>query len=434
VVNENIRQLAEELRKQKKFAEATVQYEILWSQSRTECSEWDGWGYAFCLRKTNETKKALDICREVYKLKPDFEQIRSLYGWCIYDLEIKKSDKKIKDNEAEFFRAAKAIMELTSPGQFSPYIRTIFRIIDYLKKSRQNYPAGNILVWLDRISPDMLSTECGTGKDEDGKIMEYASDLEKWYSEKCKALFKIRQYGECINIGQEAVLRIDRFHTNNDVWIQYRIALARGYLGEKDESIKNLKILYSKKKDWFIPMGISKMYFDLADFVPALKYASEAALAPGPKDLSARWGLYMHLGKVLLALEKQDEAKDHVLLAYKLRKEKGWKEIAGLSTLITQLKVNLSDERSVNRIQKNLTSCWKKIVYADKKQISGKVKNLVGKGRSGFITGDDGQDYYFKITSFQNQKEDVKPGAHVIFYVQSNPDERCDSAIDIELA
>lgn len=431
--HEEIRQFAEELRKQQKYTEATEQYEILWNQSRSECSEWDGWGYAFCLRKISQTTKALEICREVYRFKSDFEYIRSLYGWCVYDLEIKKSDDKIKNNENDFFKAAKAVIDLTSPGQFSPYIRTIFRVIDYLKNNRQNYPARAILDWLEKISPDILSTEYGTGKDKDGKLIEYASDFEKWYSEKCKALFEINQYEECVRIGQEALSRIGKFHTDNDVWFQYRIALAKGNMGEKEKAIQSLKNILLRKKDWFLLMEISKMYFDLSDLESALKYASEAALAPGPKELNFRWELYMLLGKILQAQTNLDQAKDHVLLALKLRQEKGWKEITALSSLTAELQVDVKDGRSITQIQKNLMDFWKGIVHVDQKQISGKIKNLVGEGRSGFIIGDDGKDYYFKVKSFQHRQRDIKPGMRVRFYIQPSSDDRCDTAIDLEL-
>lgn len=431
--HEIIQQLAEDLRKQQKYTEATQQYEILWNQNRLECSEWDGWGYAFCLRKIGQTTKALEICREVYKLKPDFEYIRSLYGWCVYDLEIKKSDEEIKNNENNFFKAAKAVIDLTSPGQFSPYIRTIFKVVDYLKNNRQNYPARAILDWLEKLSPEMLSTECGTGKDKEGKSIEYASDFEKWYSEKCKALFEANQYEECLRIGQEALSKIKKFHTDNDVWFRYRIALVKGNLGDKEEAIQSLKNLLLRKRDWFLLMEISKMYFDLSELDSALKFASEAALAPGPKELNFRWELYMLLGEILQAQNNLDQAKEHILLALKLRQEKGWKEITALSSLIVELQVDANDGRSTAQIQKNLMGFWKGIVHVDKKQISGKIKNLVGEGRSGFIIGDDGKDYYFKVKSFQHRQSEVKPGMRVRFFIQPSNDQRCDSAVDIEL-
>jgi tetratricopeptide (TPR) repeat protein len=432
--NEQIRHLAGELRKQQKYDEALQQYEILWTQSRSECTEWDGWGFAQCLRKTGRVKEALEICREVYKMKSDFEYIRSLYGWCVYDLEMKKPDEDLKKDESSFFKAAKAITDLTSPGQYSPYIRTIFRVVDYLKDNRQNYPAQNILEWLAKVAPGTLSTECGTGFDEEGKPIEYSSDVEKWYAEQCKALLKIGRFEECIQIGEEALSILKKFHTDNDLWFKYRIALANGKLGNKEEAITSLIGISSRKKDWFILMDIAELYFSLSNLDLAMKFAAEAALTPGQKELSFRWELYMLLGEILKAQSKLDLAKDHILLALKLRQEKEWEKIPpNLSSLITELEVKVDDPRSSIQIQRSLIDSWKDVAHADQKQMSGKIKNLVGEGRSGFIYGDDGKDYYFKIKSFQRRPREVVVGIRVKFFVQPATDGRCDSAVELEL-
>jgi hypothetical protein len=92
----------------------------------------------------------------------------------------------------------------------------------------------------------------------------------------------------------------------------------------------------------------------------------------------------------------------------------------------------MNDERSIIQIQRGLIDYWKGIAHANQKQLNGKIKNIVGEGRSGFILGDDGKDYYFKVKSFQRRPREVVPGIRVRFYVQPTTDGRCDSAIDLE--
>lgn len=431
--NEKIRQLAGELRKQEKYTEALQQYEILWTQSRSECTEWDGWGYAQCLRKTGRVKEALDVCRAVYKIKPEFEYIRSLYGWCVYDLEIKKSEEEIKNDESRFFKAAKAIIDLTSPGQFSPNIRTVFKVVDYLQNSRQNYPAQQILEWLGKLSPEILSIECGKEIDDKGKEIEYASDLEKWYSEKSRALLKLGRYEECIRTGEEALSTLQTYHTDNDLWFKYRIALAKVRLGKIEEALSDLIAISSRKKDWFILMDIAEIYFGQSNLDLAMKYAAEAALAPGQKELGFRWKVYMLLGEILKIQNKHDLASDHVLLAIRVRQENEWGKIPhNLSLLIAELQVKVDDKRSSEQIQNHLMDFWKSIAFADRKQMTGKIKKFVGEGRSGFIQGDDGEDYYFKVKSFRQKPRDLETAIRVRFYVQPSTDGRRDTAIDIE--
>jgi len=105
-----MKQQASMLRKQGKYQEAIPLYRELWDGNRDQCDEWDGWGYAHSLRKEGRSQDALDICRQVYQMKPDFDYNKSLYGWCIYDLEIKRDDAQIEQNEGRFLKAANAIL------------------------------------------------------------------------------------------------------------------------------------------------------------------------------------------------------------------------------------------------------------------------------------------------------------------------------------
>ncbi|MBZ4644068.1 MAG: hypothetical protein JG767_1677 [Deferribacteraceae bacterium] len=46
---EEIRKQASSLRQSQKFSEALPLFKKLWEEGKNE--KWDGWGYAFCLRK-----------------------------------------------------------------------------------------------------------------------------------------------------------------------------------------------------------------------------------------------------------------------------------------------------------------------------------------------------------------------------------------------
>ncbi|MBE9478878.1 MAG: hypothetical protein IMY80_02850 [Chloroflexi bacterium] len=429
-VNE-IRSEAQTLREQKQYAEALERYRALWTDHRDTCTTWDGWGYAFCLRKTGRAKEGLDVCREVYKMQSDFERIRNLYGWCIYDTEIKgRDDAAIEQNEAQFLRAANAIVKLVEPGTYSPYAWTVLRVAKYYK-SRAAYPAAKILEWTGKLSPAHLSTGVGHGTGSRGKPVEFASDREKWYGHRSKALFESGRYQECLELGAQALDDVPKFHSNNDIWIRWRMALSKGRLGDHQNAIYDLKDILRSKHDWFIQRDVAQLLYENNQSDQALEYAIDAALNAG--DLEYKWGLFLLMGLILQSLSKPDEARKHVLLAANLRMEHEWKFPQELQTAIRELGVDVTVDTSAADLHKELKRYWESLKLANLPQVRGEIKNLVGNGKSGFIRGDDGEDYYFRIRSFQGPRKRVTPGLRVSFYVEKNPDpSKRDAAVHIE--
>ena len=114
-----MRQRATALRKANNYEQALPLYRQMWADQQRR-SEWDGWGYANCLRKLGRPREALEVCRQVHQAYPDFVPNRTEYGWCLYDLVLKRDEDAIASNPGEFFRAAEEILSLAGHDQFSP--------------------------------------------------------------------------------------------------------------------------------------------------------------------------------------------------------------------------------------------------------------------------------------------------------------------------
>jgi len=419
-----MKQQAQLFRERKNYFEAHKLYESLWKEHRQLCDEWDGWAHAFCLRKLKRPEEAIAVCREVYKAKPDFERNNSLYAWCIYDIAIaKRSDEEIKQDEARFFRGAKAITDLTHPGKYSPCAKTIFRVVGYLKEQNP-YPTQQILEWIAKLNPDQLSTEVGRGTDNQGKPREYASDREKWYAEYCTALFEAGDFQACIELADEALAAFSRFHYDNDVWFKWRRALAKAELGNKETAIQEIQSLLSRKKDWFIYHRIAQFQFDLGQLDEAWANAVDAALGPG--DLEYKWELFLLMATILQNQEQMDEARLHALLAARVRQEHEWKMPQKLTQVIEDLEVDLTSDATAFDIQKSLRKKWRTAKQASLPRCTGEIVKLLsndhGRAHAGFIAGDDGQDYYFKTSSFQGPRQWLSEGLIVKFLIEKNPD------------
>ena len=170
-----------------RFAEALLLYETLWREHRTQCTEWQGWGYARCLLKTGRYQEALDVCREAYRIKADFPVLNNTYAWAIYYLEIKSGPVS---NEATFLHAAEGIVKLTTQEDiYSPYTRTVFKVLDYLHE-KVVFDADKLLYWTGKLNPDLLSEEVFNTTSPEGKPIEIASEKEKYYSIRTKALLE----------------------------------------------------------------------------------------------------------------------------------------------------------------------------------------------------------------------------------------------------
>lgn len=429
-INE-LKQQASELRKQGAFQEAVKPFRILWEEHRDECNEWDGWGYAFSLRKIGNISLACEVSKEVYEQWPEFEHNRSLSAWCIYDTEIKKDIEEIKQNESDFFEAVNKIINLVDQDKYSPLSLTIFKVVDYLEKSKNTYPAEFINNWLERLNPEGLTLETWTGKDHRGRPMEHASDKEKWFVKKAKALFELGRFQDYINISQQALEVIPVFHYRNDKWIKRLIALSYYALGEYEEGLVWLDQIMDHQAEWFLHQDKARFLSHIGDVKEVLKHAALAALAP--QQLGFKWSLFFEIGKILLDQGEIDLAKKHLTLAYKIRLDNEWSIPEDLQSFIEEAGVDISEEIDTRKLEQKLREYWESLTVADLEKMTGTIKNLVGAGKSGFISGKDGEDYYFQVKNFKGDARQLKPGMDVGFYIKptDQPGKR-DMAVNIE--
>lgn len=416
-----LKKRATELRKSESYTEASSLYRDLWLNHRDACNEWEGWGYATCLRKLGDSIKALEICREVYQAHPKFEKGNNLYAWCIYDTEIKKSDEDI-NNKKSFLKAASAILELTTQSQYSPYAKTVFRVIDYITKNNTSYPADDVLQWINKLDPQSLSQEPFSFKDKEQKIREIPSDHEKYYSIKTKALYKDGVYQECIDLCNVALKGINKFHYSNDIWIKRRAALAKSKLGDKEKALSELENILKSRKEWFIQYELAQIYYEIGEKAKALNYCVEAALNYG-KDEN-KWELFLFMAQILKNMDEIDTAKKHLAFTVKIREEKGWKISDALNKMIAEYDIEGVGRIKRKELFRQLKSFWESKKYSDLPFMNGIVKTILPNGKAGFITGDDQIDYYFQIREFKDNIRTLNSGLKVKYNIKDSFDKK----------
>ncbi len=419
---QEIKKNAQAYRKQERYNDAVDLYRELWTEYRERCHEWEGWGYATCLRKLGNSEEALDICRAIYQTKPEFKAGKDLYAWCIYDTEIKKDNEQIKKDEGKFYKAVSAIKNLTTQDQYSPHTKTIFRVVEYLIQTKQLYPAEAVVGWLDKLDRHILSDEPYRFMGADGKHREIQSDKERWFAIKTKSLEKLGHYEECSKISKEALATLSNFHYNNDVWFQRRIALSKAHLGDKQKAAEELEKILQRKKDWFIQHEIATIYYDLRDNKKALNYAIDAALNFGKNE--NKWELFLLVAQILIAQGRIDDGKEHLIFAAKLRIEQEWKIPEKLENMLSEYKIDISISKKRSELLKKLRMLWEAEKYSSLPCMDGTVKTILKNGKAGFISGENGKDYYFKTNSFKGDKNRMRRGLKVSFFIEDSFDKK----------
>ncbi|MDR1975192.1 MAG: hypothetical protein LBQ31_11080 [Bacteroidales bacterium] len=376
----SIRQQATELQNKKDYANAVPLFKTLWEKHHDECDEWDGWRYAYCLKQLKDYTTALNVCREVYKIKNDFVALNGLYAWCIYYTEI--AIPRIVD-EATFFRAGEGILRLCIQNdKYSPYTMTIFKIITYLA-GRKQYPTDKILEWTGKLNPELLETDVFAFTDSSGKKREMASKKEQYYAWRSKALLEKGLYEDCIALSLKALELFNNLHYDNDVWFGWRIALAHIGLGQKDLALDELKRLLARKNEWFIQKEIAEILFSQGKADEALKYAVDGALCSGDDDKKVN--LYKLIVTILQSIGKTIEAQ------------------------------KIMDRQNIRQILET-------IKFGEKKAFTGIIKSILPNGKSGFVETDGQKSYYFKLSDFKCNREKAKQGQRVTFYLEEGFD------------
>ena len=403
-----IRQNADTLSSEKKYADALPLYRSLWEGFRDQCNEWDGWRYAFCLKQVKDYHAALDICRQAYKINRDFEPVKGLYAWCIYYTEIAS---QVTD-ETNFFRAAEAITNLAKQDdKYSAYNVTIFKVLDYLA-GKTAYQADKIAVWTGKLDVQLLDENVFAFTDKDGKEREIASKKEQYYMLRSRALLEKGDFKECIRLCEEGLKKFDKLHYDNEVWFRWRIALSYEGMGEYEKSLNLQLNLLKTKKEWFIQKEIAEQYYRLGDYRTSLQFALDSALNSG--DTNKKINTFIVLAKCLKHLKKDAEALLH-------------------ESFITSLKNGTQTKETEDELRK----IWNVLKFGHQPQYTGVIKTILPNGKAGFVEAGKGKTYYFSMRDFKGKNETVHVNQYVTFYLEEGYDAKKDrktmNAVKLEI-
>jgi tetratricopeptide (TPR) repeat protein len=399
VNNQSLRAKAETLRKSGQFEEAAAEYAQIWPDGDT----WTGWGYAYCLRKLGRLQEALEVAREVYRLKSDFRYGKAIYAWILYDLYIRHAETP----NQTLVKAADAIVSLTNDEQ--AYEATSAFVITVLGMAKlwAAYPRDlRVLEWLDKLDVDRLSTDPGKGTDQRGQERELTSRKEQYYSLKTHSLERLERWQECLEAATRALTDCGALHHDNDVWFARRIALAKQKLGHPEEAVTELERLVDRKQTGFLHTDVAAAAWDAGDKDRTFKHALQSLRAE--QEIGFKLEAARLMAEVLWQRGQVEEAREHIRLCVAVRAEKGWKPADDLSSLASKWEVNGKQENAATLLQR-LRLLWDRWSEEISPRMSGVITRILPNGHAGFIRGNNNVDFYFDSREWKERK--LKPAA-----------------------
>lgn len=412
-MNNPIRAKAEALRKDSLFKEAADEYAQVWPDG----DPWTGWGFAYCLRKLGQLEEALDVIRQVYRLKSDFQHGRSLYAWILYNLHIKHAETP----DQTFLKAADAIIRLTKGQEYEATSAFVITVL-HVAKVWADYPRDSrVLEWLNKLDVGCLSAEPGRGTDERGRERELASKKEQYYSLMTHSLERLEKWEECLDVTSRAIIDCGVLHHDNDIWFARRIALAKQKLGRPGEAVAELERLAERKQIALLHTDVAAAACDAGDKDRTFKHALRALKAH--QDIGFKLEAARLMAEVLWDQGKFEEARLHLCLCIAVRAEKGWKPSDDLTELSSKWGLQEGAQK-VTTILQQLRTLWDNWTEELAPRLSGTITKILPNGRAGFVRGDDHVDFYFDTRDWQERRSKPAEGIRVTFATKAGFDRK----------
>ena len=356
--------------------------------------------------------EALEIYEKQYSENPEKFDIwaKRFYGWSIYYSHIKYSG-----DEEELTDYTELITQLLRQADLNrdptcAYTLCVIKVMDYYYRLKEY---DELLKWMEKLNPKLLDDN---KQKYEGRT--YPSKKEKYYNYITKAYYELQDYDACIEWGKKGLEAMDTFANSSDTWYKWRIAKSLNEIAEYDEAIKYLKEVSEVKKDWYVYKEIADSYYFNSDLENFLKYSVEAALKLGDTDKKVK--LYPII-RDLIKNDYPEEALKHDYLVYTIRNAHDWGNEDALTERIEESGLDL-ENKNYKAIEKELKPFWVSLKYKNQERKYGTVTKIFEHGKSGFISSENNESYYFSVRDIVKGRKYLREYASVTFYTEKSFD------------
>lgn len=381
MVNPTSSQSPDELRKQKKYAEAISLYE---TRLETQQNAWDLRWLIHCFRKSGQVEKAFQVGREALKQFPQDQYLRGEMAWVIYDRDIKP--RKEKGEFGEIIKAADKALELDPENTM--LVNVVVQAVMKTGKKSNNPPWKTITQYALRIDPANLSDE----KRSTAEGKSYQSEKEEWYVNTSHALYECGQYNKAIEIAQKGLEVYP-----DEIYLHRTAALALFRSGAIQESAEKMRpLLKHPRGDWYMRSELAEIEAKLGNTKEAYSLFCQALL--NKQEDPFKLPTLEKYASLALEMGKLDEARSALAFARAIRAEKNWSIPASLTQLEIRCKKMFAEsgkepEPLPTNAREMANLCarfWKEGEVEGKERFRGKVTQLLPDRKFAFIKPADG--------------------------------------------
>jgi len=388
-------------------------------------NQWDGLKAVQCLRASGEQEKAIDLAVKVEKSFPDFQRIKNLHAWCLYDINFKMPIKE-NENSKKVYQKSLEVLSLSPAGEFSPSERMMDRFIKWVSDS-EKFDDNTLKNWLNSVNPDNLSSE--TEKYGKGSISQ--SNQEWWYDKNIGLLFNEKEYEKCIDACDKAFEKITQFSSQNEegFFFRYRKAQCLKELERYSEIESTLLPALKIKDTWYMNLLISEAYLKRNMLDDSYEYALKAALSYGPPSkLENGWMVFLHFANLLYEKKDRENTQKLVEFCVSLRQKRDWPIPDELEYLMKKINFSVPQNRPLDhkRIYRSLKRVWENEYMKYLKKDPGEIDRVI-KNKNVYAKIRSGKEFFFQISDYWGNTRELKQGFKVWIY--HNPDQKTEEGL-----
>ncbi|MBK9290663.1 MAG: hypothetical protein IPM52_03390 [Bacteroidetes bacterium] len=366
-----------------------------------------------CLRETGKTREAVHFVLNWLGMDAEMVVQNELgvnMAWLLF-FYFQQPDQQVADSELEF--AEMLIVKLGAGASRSIAERLFFAWTEK-QKGRGEAGYSKLLEVLQMLGPETFDTQTRQisirlkGKE---KEVELASAREQAMMLLIKALYALRQYGECIEVCNKTLQSGIEFHYGNQIWIARYMALSYRQTGKLDEAIHHLELVLRKRREWFVMKELAELYEQVRQIPKAIALATSAA---GLGGYSAyKTGLFELLGRMLKDSDGEKSVQWYALAA-RSRIEAGWRLSYELQAV--PLPENTTAAQMYQALMEH-AGLLKQTAAEEEWVGTGRLTRILhaGENGDGFITSDDGRTVYFRFAQSKVPADQLIEGARYSF-------------------
>lgn len=354
---EHVLELAKEKYKSKNYQYAYPLYQKIWNEFKIN-DPYTMFKYGKILRNVSKSENFIEIYNK-YDFSNITTQQRSfiecIFSWCLYDEYIKKYNINNNDKYEEFIINAHKILEIQNSYNHnyyeSAFVKTCIKVAKIIahKTVMPNYKG--IIWWLEQLNVNKLSNEPYSFIDKENKQREIASDRETYYQYLSKCYEKMNDFDKCVEVCEQALKDIGKFHYRNHIWIKERKLYCSCFIEENyDEAIEQYKIFAEKQKKYYMYHKLSNMYYSRSKIKGSLIYGCKALLLEN--DIPKIINLLEDLAYYWREYGNSENAREFFYTCYYYRMKRRWKISQELCYEIQQYNFTLNYEPNFKELIK----------------------------------------------------------------------------------